>query len=329
MAKKKWYQRHWKLLLLLSVILFIILSLFGTKLWLWVNFMLGNDMIITLSADQENLQLVNGKEGKVSFTVKVQTNPFCQALCTSEFKDISYQRDLEDSVFTIRPGSPFNREYGVIPYGKGSGKELYSFSVTCQSKKTTWCHTSEENITRSLLITVSHELNPEEQQLKQLTKEKLLFLAQQQAEQEAGWQYLTNLTAETNKVIQTELSSSAFEIKQILAQNKLILNQSVETWLRQDYTAIDVNIKNLEENFRTSNFYLDQWNESLSPLLIGYQLVGLRIGQIQEQWKHINNIIILDAEFLSALNQTISVFNHKLELVNQKNTLAEKEQFVL
>src|SRR3989344_9510473 len=93
-----------KITVLLALVFILILAVFGAKILLYINFILGNDVIIKLDSSKENLNLVHNQKENITFEAKITTNPFCKALCYSEFKDISQNIVIEKDEFILRPG---------------------------------------------------------------------------------------------------------------------------------------------------------------------------------------------------------------------------------
>src|SRR3989338_2934790 len=88
--QKNHYQNHRKRVRKRRVIfLGSLLFIFGTKSYLYFNFLIGNDIIIKLDVSQENFNLQHGQEGILNFKSSATTNPFCTASCTAKFEDLS------------------------------------------------------------------------------------------------------------------------------------------------------------------------------------------------------------------------------------------------
>jgi|GEM_PF-1442185 len=330
MSKRVWWKNHKKYVIPAVVLLVILMFVFGTKIWLWINFLLGNDVLITLTTDAENLYLENGQTQTVSFDVKVQTNPFCQAKCASLFEDISHNQEKDRLTFTIRPGSPFHREYALTPKERGNGKELYQFSISCHSQKTVWCHTSEENITRSLLITLSHDLSQEERDTRDQLKIEIgqNFIRQSELEQE--FIAYTQISNRISQVLTIETEFPGTSINQSLDLNRELFNQMKQLWAVQDLTQVQTLLTQMENNFQSISLRLDKWNQTLTPLLQQYNLAKEEIEEAQQVVESLQeHTQLLNADFIIALNQTKVTYLHKQELFNQKGTLGEKQQLAL
>src|SRR3989344_7984188 len=93
-----------KIMVVVALSFILILLVFGAKLLLYINFILGNDLIINLDSSNENLNLLHNQKENITFEAKVTTNPFCKAICYSEFKDISQNIVIEKDKFDFSPG---------------------------------------------------------------------------------------------------------------------------------------------------------------------------------------------------------------------------------
>jgi alpha/beta hydrolase fold len=162
-------RKRWLVITIISVVL-ILLIIFGAKLYLVVNLLLGNDVIIKLDADKELINIVHGEESNVNFKASTITNPFCVAICESGFFDVSGNKTIEDDAFTLRPGISTTKTYKIIAPNLGIGQELYKFSMQCHSVKNILCHTMEIPTIRSTLLTVNYDLNDNEKEIKNNSK---------------------------------------------------------------------------------------------------------------------------------------------------------------
>ena len=83
-----WVKHNRPLFYGLIALVALIVIFFGTKTYLYTNFILGNDIVLKFNADKENLNLIRDEQGNVSFEASITTNPFCKADCKTEFEDV-------------------------------------------------------------------------------------------------------------------------------------------------------------------------------------------------------------------------------------------------
>jgi len=164
---EKTERKHRKKILALIIIGALLFLFLSTKTALYVNFLLGNDIVVRLDQSAESLTLPNGVTEQVTFGARVATNPFCKATCIAAFHDISTGTTLDMQSFDLRPSNPFTQEYDVTARGPGEGQQLYRFTMECQSTSTLLCHTSGKPTSRTGIITVDHILTEQEQETRE------------------------------------------------------------------------------------------------------------------------------------------------------------------
>ncbi len=248
MKKRGLSRRKKTILILVAAVIFILLALFGTQIYLYVNLLLGNDVLIKLSSSKEYFDLTTGKEEAVSFTASVATNPFCRAQCHSLFESVSDKKVLDQESFTLRPGAPFHRSYVLKKEKKGKGKELYRFNLQCQSSSSFFCHTTEEPTTRNILVTVNYDLNEEEKEEQAEIKEQMTEILNRTSEIYLRLQSSSQAAAELNRVMNVSLIST--EVAK----------------LREDLKNAESEIKRIERNWKGYEFSEMREKISLLPL---------------------------------------------------------------
>ena len=155
---KRWVSEHRMIVLVGALLVLVLLLIFGAQIALYVNFLLGNDIVIKLSADKESFVLRNDEQGRVEFTASVTTNPFCSASCIASFQSIWDNKTIDGDDFSLRPGLPVQKEYYLQAQNRGEGQELYRFNLDCHSVSSFLCHTDEKPTTRSIVVSVWHRL---------------------------------------------------------------------------------------------------------------------------------------------------------------------------
>ena len=108
--KKSW--------IIFAIILILIFILFGTKIYLLVHYLLGNDVLINTIPDSENFFLVHGESKPVNFQISVLANPFCQAECSYIFEGISENKIYDNGTLNAKLTSSIKKEYTpILCYG--------------------------------------------------------------------------------------------------------------------------------------------------------------------------------------------------------------------
>jgi hypothetical protein len=148
------------LIIIALVVLIIGILVFGTKAVLYIRALIGNDLIIKISADKENLFLKNKDSETVSFKIYTITNLFCKTTCTSRFIDLSNSAVIETDSFDIKLSKI--KEFTLISDKTGYGMDLYRFDISCNNKQTFFCESLVKEKKRSVLITLNYQPNNEE-----------------------------------------------------------------------------------------------------------------------------------------------------------------------
>lgn len=160
-------KKHKVMAVIVLLLLVIGLMVFGTRLWLYAKFLLGNDVLIQLSPSQSYISLPNGQETEIEFKTTVTANPFCEAKCSSEFFEVSANRTIIRENFAIKGERSVIKSYVIKAYRLGEGQDVYEFKVECHGISSLLCDTSSELKARSAIITVAHTLNSSEIMLKE------------------------------------------------------------------------------------------------------------------------------------------------------------------
>ena len=226
-----------KLLILVIIGLIILTVIFGAKIVLYVNFLLGNDIIVRLETNKEFITVPHGGKDIIDFKASVTTNPFCSAICDSEFFDISNDKIIEKDEFTLKTGLSTTKSYEVISPEFGESMGLYRFSMECRSVETSFCHTSEEPTTRSVLITANFTLNENEKELKDYLKKNINALS----ENIGG--LINNI-----EVIQEALIDSSIRIDVNETNDEISI-------LKDDILNLKNEFLNLEDDWKSGDYY--------------------------------------------------------------------------
>ncbi|MFH0808133.1 MAG: alpha/beta fold hydrolase [archaeon] len=158
---------------LIALIVIGVLGLFGTKIFLILNLLIGNDSLVKLTASDQDLFLSNSESVDIVFDTYVSANPFCKSVCDYVFKDLSTGEVLDkDSFYTII-SNPTSKEYTVYAPEKGAGQKLYRFSVSCLSNESYFCQTEGEAIKKSYLVSLNYDLSLEQSELREKAIKKL------------------------------------------------------------------------------------------------------------------------------------------------------------
>ncbi len=320
----KWVKKHKILVISLAVVLIIIFALSGTKLWLYLKVLLGNDTIVKLEVDKNNLYIKHGEEETVEFETTVTTNPFCTALCTYNFLDISKGTIIKQDNFTIRPSTPLKKEYLISPPKLGTGLYLYRFDLECHSIRTVLCHTKEEPSTRSILITVNYDLDEEEKGLKENLKGQIENLTKKFSYLQGQHNAIKNISDNLNEIL--VLEDRTDKTKEIL---NLILNEIYSLkgiWGKEDYKLLYKNVITVKDDLQKAEKLMAETNNSLFLTTNSYNQIIDDIALGKDGLEELKQLTIINNTIILEINKLIDEFNIMLETFNKKSTLPDKKE---
>ncbi len=298
------------------LLIFIVIGglfLFGAKIYLLANLLLGHDTIIKLSADKENLFLQNGETQEINFKTNVIINPFCSSYCNYKFRDLSENKLIDSGEFNIKSTIPVSKNYILTSDNLGKGQEIYSFDIGCKSVKTSLCHTNREEVNKRILVTLNYDLNEKEMEIKNFSEDIII----------SSLKYINNASTNLNLLVSSLNSSSEnFREKTLVLESKLSqLNQSANNlknyWENSDYQSVSSNVESL--NSSLSSFEIEYKN--LVGEINSYNFFVENLSFIRgrlEKLKEINTTKNISEE----INLEIKNFN---SLLNSNKKLEEKK----
>lgn len=313
--KKGWNFLSGKKKIILLIIILLFIFLIG-KFYLYISFLLGNDITVKLETDQEFITLAHGEEGNLKFNAKVTTNPFCKAGCSSKFIDIGKNEVVDKSDFNLKPGFGINKNYNVRAPDKGLGIKLYRFDMECKSVNTVLCHTKEEPTTRSVLVNVNYTLTDFEERIKNNAKEKIKELTNELNSLNKNVIILENGVDELNKtVIVDELENELLDLKKNITDYYNYLDKQAILFYKEDYEKIKI------EDFDI-NDYKKIDNETNELILLYNNLIN-ELTNLKNNLNELNGNVSNEE-----LNESIKIFNDNLDLFKQKDMINKKENLV-
>src|SRR3989338_5424730 len=327
--KKRWWnfvKKHQKKVLALLIILTLFLVFFSTQIALFFNFVVGNDIAIKLKVSPEYLQVVHGQKEPLTVEASVTANPFCKAVCSSTFEDISQNQILDNASFTIRPSDPFEKKYDLTAPLIGEGIKVYRFSMECHSVQTVLCHTSGEPSTRSVLVTAEYTLTEEEKELRSIVQQQLQAISQKISAVEGKSAMYEEILSQLNSSLEILSASSSFSSKLQTLHAQL---QEVEhLWPAQDFNALVQKISEIN----TLLLAQEQQEESLAAnVTVLVQRYNLMIENMQETRQSLESFSRYDTANTTSramMNDTAEEFNEIVALLSQSVPFEQKENSV-
>jgi len=226
-------EKHKLLFFLVVSFVLVLFLIFGARLYLFINFLLGNDTLVKLTADKQDFFLENGESAVVEFDTYVSTNFFCKAKCSYSFEDLSMGYVLDRGNFTTKISNPNKIEYNLVAPDIGEGQKLYLFEVSCFSRETPFCKTNEEVNKRSYLVALNYELSESQKNFRERANESLQRLIFEYDE-------LQRIDLENEGMF--EILSKHIELKNISDGNLTKIGEDLdsllEDWKNYEYEAV-------------------------------------------------------------------------------------------
>jgi hypothetical protein len=325
MGLRSFVKRNRGKIIIALIILAVISTVFGARIWLFLNYVFGRDILIQVVPSATYVSLVSGEEREISFKTSISTNPFCEAECTSVFLDASSGRIVSEESFRLKGPSSLSKEYVVKPTKHGTGQDIYEFSVNCTGIKTALCETSAYAKERNVLIVVEYGLNDTEILLKEKASTGFSAI-------KTSFESLSQVVLSANATyaaLKTKLRINRADERLEYITGRLIEHKKqvyglVSTWDSSDYYLLDKQVAFVQSDIA------DTANESaniaamLDESLTGYNSYVDNITSSREQLAGLNTDE--NAFAWALLNRTTANFNSDLAAFRKSRDLAEKKQ---
>ena len=323
--------KHKLFTILSALLVLVIFFLFGAKIYLYMNFLLGNDVALSLDADKKDFILSHGDKESVNFEAKITANPFCRVSCTSIFKDISQNKDIDKESFEIGAATPFKKTYIVEAKEAKIGLSLYRLDMECKGIRTTLCHTDETSAsTRSILITVQTNLNENELENKNKLNLQLdsfiddinFIQTEHKIIENLILKLDVKLIVETFKVNSGAVKSKIFSVLSLLEEAK-------QLWNDQEYALLNEKTSFIENELRDVQLVFSDLNESVSLIVDNYNGFIDNFNESSQILSDNKQKFFLNDSLVNELNNKINDFNTALTIFGANTELTEKDNNAL
>lgn len=255
---KPFLKKYETMLLAAATLLFIyLLIVFSQK----INFLLGNELIVSLEPGQKSLSMNYGNVSTIEFDISIDNAAYCRASCSYSFNDRSSNELIDKGEIFLSPGGHYRKGYNISVKRLGSGQDIYGFKVSCRSLHSFLCLTKGDEKSRTALITVNYDLTAAEKELKRELK--------------------LNVTKALERlghvdILHQKLNYKYFELARNINLNNLT-KRKIE--LDDEYDKIRISIENLRSVWALENYFkLEQmFNESYLDAL---DRIGMEIAHL-------------------------------------------------
>jgi hypothetical protein len=307
----------------------ILLAFLAFELYLYFNNAIGNDTIVSLTADRDSVTLKRGETANITFKASVQANVFCTANCTAVFEDIGRNKVVESTGFMLAPGMPVSRSYALQATRLGTGQELYRFSMECISNSTLLCHTSQEPTTRSVLVAMDYQL-PEDDLSAREQSLSYISIIRSSLEallaKEGAFKSAISLLEKSDSVEALSAGEGSFRSRVLAGKNSLISLRPV--WDTENYSLLLARTQVLMQNVSGLDAEAQIVNSSTLAAIEAHNKVIFSAGMAKAEMLSKRGLFITDRSILAMMQAAAFDYNAGIKVLNLKVTLAEKERAV-
>jgi hypothetical protein len=322
--------RNWsatkKFIFAIILIIFSILLVFSIfRVYLYVKFLLGNDIIVRLDSDKTDLFLENGQTEQVSFTIKGIASPLCPMKCQSKFQDVSKNKILSQENFNVKANEEKISLINITANGLGLGQDLYRFSVSCHNLKTAFCATEEEPMKRTILLTVNRELNSYEKVLKEKTKQTLESDGELINSLSLPLDVLDKNLIELKKVADVKNSEQKLDdTVALLDDSQTELSGLLQLWTKQNYEKLNTQLPEFSSKTGLIKSNYEELNQTIFSDIFSYNELVINLSDFR------NKLISLsqsqyDESQVEKLRQIILSFNKNISLFEKEKNFSLKK----
>jgi len=320
---KRFWKKHRVLSWLIILIITTLVVIGGFQVFNYLRFILGYDLTIRLSADKNDINIIDGQNETVTLNVNRISKIFCNTECEYSFSDLSGNNLISHGNFYMKSPITQKIQQEVKAPDWGEGQKVYSFDLACRNHASIICNSDGKNITRRTLITVEYSLSPEQLNLKQeanneLNEEYTSFIQINQTFNSISDQ-VSNLTFIINKN-----SIDTFTKSRDNLMNQF--NSAFDLWIMQDYDSVILKqsriaaLNETKDNFETAV-------NNISSNILRYNLMVDNLSLINQNFETLKTFDLNKTQG-EDLNLLIDDFNKEIILFKGKNKLSEKQVIV-
>jgi len=328
-TEKKSFWKRYELFIILIVTLSLIYALVVSNQK--INFLLGNELIVYLTPQQNSLYMHYGDIKKTEFDVSVDSVAYCKAACSYSFNDRSRNELIDRGDFEIWKGQHTIKSYNLSVKRLGSGQDIYSFDVACRSTRSFFCLTKGIETSRSSLITVNYDLTETEKELKKILKQNVTKLLGLLGDADALHQQLSQKYFELGfKINLNNLSKQKIDIDYNYDKTRISIENLRSLWAVENYIELNQlfnqsffdTLDNIKNSIEDLNKSIDSIVELHNGLLSGLNKLSKNLKQLESFVSAFE-----DNQLLNSAESTIKNFN-KLASSTLNNTFNSYDDLV-
>ena len=295
----------------LLIIILLLLGLIIFQIYLYVKFLIGNDLVVKTEIQEKNVNLSYLEERSIKIKLTAISNPFCSIVCENILSDLEKGEEEREN-FKLRTEISKQREFSIKSEKFSEGKKYFRYTAKCHNIKSFLCKTEEQEITREFLIPVYYSLDDAGRQIREEIRkniegrkikledinDSITFLKQKLIEINNSLNEESNIQ-ELNKIERDfeELNKEFDAVLQSWQNQKIFLDSSsIEIW---DYDFLNFNDK------------MSSINDSIYGDIQSYNVLIEGILNKRNELLSFNNKKYNSSNFI-ILNESFRLFNTKL-----------------
>ncbi|MBI2647719.1 alpha/beta fold hydrolase [Candidatus Woesearchaeota archaeon] len=302
-----WKRYEFLIVITLTLIVVYLIILLNQK----INFILGNELIVYVKPPQKYFNMNYGNVSEILFNITIDNVPLCKTQCSFSFNDRSRNLVIDNGYFQIANNQHFSKSYNLSVKRLGSGQDLYSFEVRCNSIYSFLCLTKSKQTFRSSLISVNYDLTETERELKNMLKKNITVFLDLLSEVDILLQQLNQKYFELGfKLNLRDLSKDKIEIdhqydKVIISTENIKSLWAVENYVKLD-SLFNESFFKIMADIMSSITDIDKKIGEIAKL---HNDLLLQLNQFQEKLNEITYVVnILDGDIIQGLNDTTKNF---------------------
>jgi len=326
MEKRGKNKKHTHKFLIFLIIVFLIVGifLFATRYYLYIKFLLVEDVLVNVETKNPYIELHNGETENASFSFQTTLNIFCKVECETSFRELNNENYTKTKMY-VRPEDKITQTYQIYSNKNGEGLDLYRFDISCKSIKSALCPTSEVPTKRNSIISVNHTLNNDEKNKKDSYEKDITLLINQinYMETYSGYFYDSLLEINRTTIASSDINQTEFVIKNINFSFDS-LEELQKKWGKQNYDEIETDFREVvtknNKNYRDFN----EINNSIQNKINNYNNIINNLDDIYINITKFDSYVFDNETDLSDLNNTVKSYNVLVKNIENYSSIENK-----
>ena len=320
------FTKHKKKVLLGFILGVLFMFFFGTKSVLYVQFLLGNDIVLELTPMVDEIVIAHGEEKDVQVEVEATANPFCDITCDEKWIDLASLKVIDEEMMNLYPGVGSTRSVSVKGSGEDERYALYRYEVACRGVESVLCHTSETPIFREVLVKVHTILNEQEQKRKEELRYSLENKLRVVGELESVKLWIeSSIVLMNGTILQRVFDTNRDESEEIVGVEKEWIEDAQALWKEQQFSSIQGLIET--STMDSSRQRMKEVQQEINGTVVEYSTFVGKLNEMEQLLQKMQGELPL---FNVSVNEKVVVLGEKYNLLvkeigNVKFTMSKME----